>query len=465
MKRKILTSAVVLVAIAGMLVWPRVSNTIDLANAGTAYVAKALCSGVLVAGLDPDRLLAEELSLAAGLITAEIDYESQEVYASAVGGLISGRARRQPGRGCSLYDGDQPPVALPAFDRQPSVDPPVTASAWPIAPFATEEPPAGVDQAALARALDEAFSEPDPDEPRRTRAVVVVHQGWVVAERYAEGITAKTPLIGWSMTKSLTHALMGIATREGILSIDQRPAVPEWAAPDDPRSAITFDHLLRMSSGLDFEEVYTDFTSDAVRMLMRARDAGAVAAGMPLGAAPDTLWKYSSGTSNIISRALRAAIADDSAYWSFPRKHLFDPLGMTSAFIETDPSGTFVGSSYSYATARDWARFGLLYLTDGLWGEQRILPEGWVDYGVTPTPAAPDQRYGAHWWLNAGERFEGVPADEFRASGFDGQWVMVIPSRQTVIVRLGQTPGEGFDSAAFERAVLGAFPVSGEVNG
>jgi hypothetical protein len=193
-------------------------------------------------------------------------------------------------------------------------------------------------------------------------------------------------------------------------------------------------------------------------MLMRARDAGGLAAAMPLGTEPDTVWAYSSGTTNIIARALRQAIGDDEVYWRLPYERLYGPIGMTSALIETDPSGSFVGSSYSYATARDWARFGLLYLNDGVWNGERILPEDWVSYGVRPTPLAPRGEYGAHWWLNAGERFAGVPADEYRASGYEGQYVMVIPSRRTVIVRLGHTPGNGFDEVAFERAVLAALP-------
>jgi CubicO group peptidase (beta-lactamase class C family) len=417
-----------------------------------------------MAGLTPERLLAQELILAEGAIDTRIDWEAEEVYASALGGLIAARARRHPDLGCSLYDGDLPPVVLPNIERLSSTDPADTGSPWPLAPLASLAPPTGIDQAALSAALDQAFSEPDPADPARTRAVVVVHRGWVVAERYAEGIEPQTPLTGWSMTKSVTHALIGIAVRDGLLSIEDHPQVPEWSAPDDPRGAITLDQLLRMSSGLEFGEIYDDFTSDAVTMLMHTRDAGGLAAGMPLEAAPDELWKYSSGTTNIITRALRASIADDPAYWRFPYDNLFNPLGMTSAVLETDPSGTFVGSSYSYATARDWARFGLLYLQDGVWGEARILPEGWVEYGVTPTAKAPNQRYGAHWWLNAGGRFEGVPVDEFRASGFDGQYIMVIPSRDTVIVRLGQTPGRGFDSVGFERAVLAALPADEEVS-
>jgi len=458
MKRKLIVGGGLLVLALGAWAYPRARDTAVLANAASAYVAKALCSGVLMAGLEPERLLSQELALAEGLIEAEIDEDAQEVHASALFGLIDARARRHPDLGCSLYDGNRPPVALPAIARPPAAQSSAAEVPWRLAPLAPATAPGGVDSAALDGALDGAFSEPDPGNPSRTRAVVVVHEGWVVAERYALGIEASKPLIGWSMTKSVTHALIGLAVGDGLMSVEAPLPVPEWRSPTDPRHEITLDQMLRMSSGLAFEEVYDDFTSDTIRMLMRTWDAGGLAATMPLGAAPDTVWSYSSGTSNIIARSLRQAIGDDETYWRFPYERLFHPLGMTSAVIERDPSGSFVGSSYSYATARDWARFGLLYLNDGVWGDERLLPEGWVEYGVTPTPGAPEKKYGAHWRLNAGGQFEGVPLDEFRAAGYDGQYVMVIPSRNTVIVRLGQTPADGFDDVAFERAILDALP-------
>lgn len=417
-----------------------------------------------MAGLEPDRLLSQELALAEGMVAADIDAGAGEVRASALFGFIEARARRHPGLGCSLFDGDTPPAALPDLERPGSSDPAEASPPWAIAPFASPTLPAGLDHPALQAAIEAAFAEADPQNPSRTRAVVVVYDGWVVAERYAPGIAADTPLIGWSMTKSVTHALVGIAVGDGLWSPDAPLPVPEWSSPGDPRGAITLDQMLRMSSGLAFEEIYDDFTSDAVTMLMRARDAGGLAARMPLAAPPDAAWSYSSGTTNIIMRSLRRVIGDDDAYWRFPYERLFDPLGMASAIVETDPSGSFVGSSYSYATARDWARFGLLYLNDGVWNGEPLLPAGWVGYGVTPTPRAPRQKYGAHWWLNAGERFTGVPADEYRASGFDGQYVMVIPSRRTVIVRLGQTPADGFDDVGFERAVLAALPAGDEAH-
>jgi CubicO group peptidase (beta-lactamase class C family) len=458
MKRRALVATGILVIVVGAFAIPRARHTWSLASAGTAYVAKTLCSGVLMAGLDAQRLLDEELALAADLVDVQIDRISGDVNVSALFGLIDARASRHSGLGCSLWVGDEPPVPLPAIERPGSGDPSGIGAPWRLAPDTPPTPPTGVDTAALQTALEVAFSEQRPEDPSRTRAVVVVHRGWVVAERYAPGIEPTTPLIGWSMTKSVTHALVGIAVADGLLRLHEPIPVPEWSAPGDPRGRITLDQMLRMSSGLAFEEVYDDFTSDAITMLMRTADAGGLAASMPLGHQPDAVWSYSSGTTNIVARALRHVLGEDEAYWRYPYERLYFPIGMTSAVLETDPSGSFVGSSYSYATARDWARFGQLYLNDGVWGKERILPEGWVTYGVTPTPAAPERKYGAHWWLNAGGRFEGVPLDEYRASGYDGQWIMVIPSRDTVIVRLGQTPGDGFDAAAFERAVLDALP-------
>lgn len=459
-KTRVFGLAMVVGTVCAALLLPRARSTLSFVRAGTAYAAKALCTGTLVAGMDPERLLNEELAPGRNLVRAEILENEGEVRVEALFGLVKARARQQGNLGCSLYHKGDPPVAIPPVPRPEPSDPEDTTEPWPVAPFAAPEPPAGVDTLALKAALDDAFSEPDPENPRRTRAVVVVKDGWVVAERYAPGIGPSTPLSGWSMTKSVTHALVGIAVADGMLALDRPVPVPEWSAPDDPRRSITLDQLLRMSSGLAFSESYDDFTSDVFVMLFLARDAAAVAANQPLQAEPGTRWQYSSGTTNLVSRGLRLAVADDEAYWRFPYERLFEPLGMHSAILETDPSGTFVGSSFGYATARDWARFGLLYLNDGGWEGKRILPEGWVRHGTTPTPGS-GEGYGAHWWLNRGGPLPGLPPDEFQAEGFDGQWVMVIPSRNTVLVRLGQTPGDGFDADAFGSAVLDALPGPG----
>jgi CubicO group peptidase (beta-lactamase class C family) len=267
------------------------------------------------------------------------------------------------------------------------------------------------------------------------------------------------------MTKGVINALTGILVREGKLSVKDEAPVPEWQAPGDPRRHITLDHLLRMTSGLAFEEDYANPLKDVTFMLLATPDMAAYAASKPLVAEPGSQWHYSSGTTNILARILRGAVGGaDADYLAFPRQVLFDPIGMRSAVIELDTSGTFVGSSFMYATARDWARFGLLYLQDGMWKGVRVLPGGWVQYSRTPTPASPRGAYGAHFWLTlrpgsrgSGDSGSALPADAFHAVGHEGQFVTIIPSRNLVLVRLGLTQYRGaWDHGAFIRQVLDA---------
>jgi CubicO group peptidase (beta-lactamase class C family) len=216
-----------------------------------------------------------------------------------------------------------------------------------------------------------------------------------------------------------------------------------------------------MSSGLRFDEGMTSVDSDVMRMLFRTGNAAAVGVNQDLIAAPGTRWQYSSGTTNVIARAVRNVLHDDSAYLAFPRRAVFDRLGMSHAVLETDAVGTFVGSSFMYATAREWARFGQLYLQDGVWHGDRVLPEGWVAYTTTPAPADPAKGYGAHFWLRIPEEYRGadenLPAGTFHAAGHEAQFVTIVPSRQVVIVRLGRTRyADVWDHSSFVRDVLAA---------
>lgn len=324
---------------------------------------------------------------------------------------------------------------------------------FPAADWSEGKLPPGAGNA-LAAALERVFAEPEPERLRGTRAVVVVQGGRIVGERYAPGFDRDTRLLGWSMTKSLMGALVGVLVGDGRLRLDAPAEVPAWQSAGDPRREIQIDQLLRMSSGLDWNESYgiSLRLPDVIQMLYGRGlgDMASFAADRPLASPPGSEWRYSSGTSVLLSGIVRRVLADDGAYRALPRRALFDPLGMTSALMELDEAGTFVGSSYSWATARDWARFGLLYLRDGVWGKARILPPGWVDYTRTPAPAAPRGEYGAHFWLNAGVPAKGVvaplpraPRDLFYAAGHDGQFVFVVPSRDLVIVRLGLTPSDG----------------------
>ena len=316
---------------------------------------------------------------------------------------------------------------------------------WPTEDWPKGEVPPGVD---LARLLDEVF---DPDGPlAETFAVLVVHRGRVVAERYQGAlehfdraptpVTAGTPLLSWSMAKSMLHAAVGLLVGDGTLDLDAPAAVPEWADPGDPRHAITLRQLLAMRDGLDFAEDYVDDrVSDVMQMLFGdgQSDMAHFAADRPLAAPPGTRFSYSSGTSNIVSGVVARTVGPGERYARFLHGRLFGPLGMASADPEFDEAGTWAASSFLRASARDYARFGLLYLRDGMWDGVRLLPPGWVDYARTwvsedPEDASP---YGAHWWGVAGDTL-----GTFRASGYEGQSITVCPALDLVVVRLGKTP-------------------------
>ena len=434
---------------------PMLRNLIHFAKAGTSFSAKQLCTGVLVAGMDPDQMLNEDLAIGEGLIQTKIDRAGGRVEASALFGLIQTEAVQNGGQGCTQRISGRPKPRRPHPDHPFTTDQTPSTEPWPLVSTASPDPPE-IDRQALNKVLDRAFREEDPSTPKRSRAVVVVQDGWVVAERYANGIAPEMPLIGWSMSKSITHAVIGLAVKQGLLELERPATVPEWSDPDDPRRAITLDQLLRMNSGLAFEEATTALNSDLVLMLTQEADMGKFAASQPLMKKPGKKWRYSSGTTNILSRILRHAIDDDQRYWTFPYQELFGPLGMTTAFFERDNSGTFVGSSLVWASARDWARFGQLYLDDGRWNGSQLLPNNWVSHARKPSRGARGG-YGAHWWLSKRKSRPDFPQDSFSAEGYQGQLLLVAPSQRAVIVRLGQTPRKpGFDRNAFGADVLSA---------
>jgi hypothetical protein len=294
------------------------------------------------------------------------------------------------------------------------------------------------------------------------RALVVVHRGRIVAERYAPGFDATMPLIGWSMTKAALNALVGLRVKDGEIALADRALLPEWREQGDPRGDISLDDLMRMLSGLAFDESYDDPLADVTQMLFVAGDKARFAAAKELLHPPGTDWHYSSGTSVIVARILRASFAVGRDYLRYPRERLFDPLGMRSAVIEPDAAGTFVASSLMYASARDFARLGLLYLQDGVWQKERLLPAGWVAYTVTPTKYAPDESYGAHMWLKLPES-DGLgeppmPEDAYYFLGHEEQIVAIVPSRELVIVRLGLTQkGGAWDHARDLAPIVQAF--------
>lgn len=431
-----------------------------IAAVGAGYKAKVLGSAVFVSGRRPEAVLREDVSVdkyrIMRVFRAEVDRQRREVTTSLFG-LCGRRAVFRPGLGVTLTKAAQAlrlePASLPEAGPLPRGDWPGGEPAQPV----TGPGP-------LARVLERQFSEPSPRRLRRTRAALVVQGGRLLAERYAPGFGPDMPLCGWSMTKAVLSALAGILVGEKRLALEGGSLLPQWSGPGDPRSRITLDDLLRMRSGLAFAEVYSDPLSDVTRMLFSGGAAAEFAAAKRLRAAPGAVWAYASGTTNVLSRVVRNAFARQEDYLAFPRQALFEPLGMSSALIEPDAAGDLVGSSFMYATARDWARFGLLYAQDGLWNGRRVLPEGWVAYSRTPTPQSPDGRYGAHWWLKLSRDFGGetdaakrLPADAFHALGHEGQVVTVIPSLKLVAVRLGLSVYvDAWDHAAFLAELLDA---------
>lgn len=316
------------------------------------------------------------------------------------------------------------------------------------------------DRAALDDLLDDAFGSaqrPASPDLADAFACVVMVRDEVIAERYGPGLGPDSTLLSWSMAKSVTHALVGVLVGAGRLDIGAPAPVPEWADTDDPRHAITIDHLLAMRPGLSFVEDYVDDTvSDCIDLLFGAgaADMGAYAASKPLVAETDTVFNYSSGTTNIVCRIVADVVGRGPAMEAWMREVLFDPAGMTSATPKFDDAGVFVGSSYLYATARDFARFGALYRDDGCVDGRRILPEGWVAHGTTlRSRDAEGHGYGAHWWV------WDEPERAFCAQGYETQRTLVVPERDLVVVRLGKTPVErGPLVDAWLRRVVDCFP-------
>ncbi len=329
--------------------------------------------------------------------------------------------------------------------------PPLPAQS-PKVPWPTETWPRGELSPAAAAFLGtctaEAFSAEGVAALGETLSLLAVHEGRLVHEVYGPDVEADTPLPSWSTAKSITHALAGMMVKDGLLDIFAPATVPEWSNPGDPRREITLDLLFRMSSGLKFTEVYLqDQPSDVIAMLFGAGkdDVGAFAASFPLVHEPGSFFAYSSGTTNIIARALKTRVGGGAAFKAYMQERLFGPLGMRTPKPRFDGADTFIGSSFCNASASDFARFGLLYLRDGVFGAERLLPEGWVDYARTPTFQQEDVTegpYGAHWWLGLGG------AGTFSANGYEGQFIVIDPAHDLIVVRNGRSPLDAKDRLA-----------------
>jgi CubicO group peptidase (beta-lactamase class C family) len=419
----------VLLTLLALWRWPP-----DLLRVGANYAAKIVCSNVFLAGRDPDDVLVTDVE-APGvallrLMLVTVDRKDGQVRAGLLGFIGNGLAVYRPGQGCTVIaDGATP---LGSASGQASAASPASAAAplWP-------DGDAVETRADLDRMLeDKAIAGPG------IRAIVVVDHGRIIAERYGSGVDVNTPLLGWSMTKTVIAGLVGTLIRQGKLTLDQSAGWPSG----DGRDKIRIADLLDMSSGLRFNESYGT-VSDVTRMLYLEPDMARFARDQPLEHPAGTFWSYSSGTANILSR-----IVEDTAGLpgsTYAREALFDPLGMKSAVIETDEHGTMVGSSYMYATAHDWARYGQLLLQGGVWNGQQVLPPGYVDMMATPVAASRGEYGHGLVWMWATDPVQpgkspdaayGIPPDTFWLVGHDGQSMAIMRSRQMVILRMGLTP-------------------------
>lgn len=429
----------------------------------TGYGAKILCSCTMLVGRGEPDVISNELG--SGLLTLgtyKADYSDSSATGSVLG-LAKRKAIYRKGLGCTLVN-EITEEELRSQTWNMAAPPRLNPDTIPW-PAGNKMPDSvnltGYDLELFDKTIHEAFEEPAKEKNRRTRAVLIIHNGHIIAEKYADGFSVNTRQMGWSMTKSLTNGIIGLLIKEQKISLNDHAPIKTWQ--QDERQNITLHNLMQASSGLEWQENYSG-PSPATTMLFKKRDAGIYASAFPLKHPPGEVFYYSSGTTNILSQVSRQLIGDTD-YHSYPYRHLFYKIGMHSLVIEPDPGGTFVGSSFSYATARDWARFGLLYLNDGYWQGERILPEGWVEYTTTPAKGARQGQYGAQFWLNAGNPadpsdrpFPDVPADMFYCSGYEDQYVFIIPSKNLVVVRLGLTTGNEIDYNKFLHHIIEALP-------
>lgn len=410
----------------------------------TGYSAKNLSSGVFVAGRTQESMENIDLSFSfIKMVNNKIDYQKGIVKSRFL--WHKSEAILTDGAGCTLVKEstvenilNNPYNKLKALPQNPDT------IAWPMGNLVADTIPSTVNQAKLNKAMKMAFADTIPY--KGTFAVTVVHKGQIIAEHYKNGFSEKNKFLSWSMAKSFTNALTGILVKQGLIDIYAPTNIKEWQ--NDERKDITINNLLHMNSGLEWNEDYGN-NSDVNIMLHKVGDMAQYAIEKPLEHQPNDTWYYSSGTTNIVSLLLRQAIRDDVKYYEFPRKELFNKIGMRSAIFETDASGTFVGSSYLYASMRDYARFGLLYLNNGNWLGEQILPENWVDYTKEEANGS-DGQYGAFFWLNkSGKNYPDVPRDMFSCNGHDGQFIYIIPSKDLVVVRTGFSKNGEFDYNKF----------------
>ena len=420
---------------------------------GKGFSAKYLCSAVFTSGMQEEAVIENFIKPKVRQLpwfwNVDVDHETRQV---TVGDMFTGADNAQTaiyteGKGCTLLV-DKTREDVEALGFTPLPAPAVVADAeWPVGELMFEGTAEGVDMSRLEAAINAMFEE-KWESALNTTSVLVVHKGHIIAEQYDNGASADTPLLGWSMTKTITGMLIGLLADQGHIDLDAPAPIPEWNATE--KVSITTRQLLNMASGIENNENYKGL-SDVSQMLYLESDQLTFAVNQKLVNEPGTHFDYSTPEANRLAAVLRTIVGDQQAVYDFYEKELFHRIGIRSGFVEFDASGGMVGGAYGYMTTRDWAKLGLLYLNDGVWNGERIFSEEWMHFALAPSEAA--AHYGAQLWINTGgERWADLPEDIFYFMGHQGQRVIMVPSKDLVIVRTGVT--EDYD---LQKKAIGEF--------
>ena len=428
----------------------------------TAGFAKILCSGVFITGLDA----ADAAANVGGFISpfderrhvvdTVVDYEQERVALTLPDG-VTRTAKRYENQGCVAHGIGEDSVHFVPTTVERNL-PPAATTPWPMGDVLSDVPwPSEIDMQKVEEALDIGFG---PAEAR-TLGLVVTYKGRILGERYGEGIDIHTPLESWSMTKSLTGTLMGVLIEQGTYELWQPAPVPEWQEPGDPRQEIRIGDIMRMSSGIKINapsdpDYDSDIYADHYYLYTATSNSYEWAATRPQEWPPNTIGRYRNTDPVLTSYLIRLGVEGRGQdYHSFPQHDLFDKIGIRDGLIETDPQGNFLGQGLAFMPARDWARLGNLYLQDGVWDGERILPEGYVEYASTLAPTwVSDGRLqygGAFFWVN-GQGSQGLPESAYSMRGAGGQSTTIIPTHDLVVVRLGKYTGSGPGGQALNQA-------------
>jgi hypothetical protein len=431
----------------------------------SGFKSKLFCSDVFVAEREPDQVLDQDTHSDGfwylKFFTSKVERDPSLIRTTILGIAETVSVHREK-LGCTLLKD----ITLEDFlSNSPDMSKYLKVGSSNQNNFSnsqnTDQKPVKYNQEKLKNAIDFAFKDDNPEKLKRTRAVIVRYKDQIIAEQYADDFNENTKFNGWSMTKSIMNTLIGILIQQGKVELEESELFEHWQ--NSNKSHITLKNLLQMNSGLAFDENYVSPLGDAVQMLFNSYSTAEYALDKPLAYWPGKVWYYSSGTSNIISEIIKFITGESDGYISLVYDDLFAELGMNSALIEQDSSGTYIGSSFMHATARDWSKIGQLYLQEGNWNGKQIFPDNWVDLSTKPVDGSKGE-YGLHIWLKLPSsyakedaNFENIPEDAYYFVGYQGQIITIIPSKDLVVVRLGLTRGKHiWDHEQFLQMVLGS---------